>query len=440
MSGFSMEDMVLVSVDDHVIEPPEAFVRHFPERLKARAPMIRRVDGADVWYWEGRRYPSIGLNAVVGRPRSEYGMEPSSYDQMRPGCFDVKARVDDMNVNGVLGSICFPTFPGFAGGVFFAAAKIDAEVALAAVRAYNDWHVHDWCGAAPGRFIPMALLPLWDIPATVQEVERMAALGVHAVAFPDNPSLVGLPSLHNACWEPVWKALADHRVVLNCHIGTGARAAHASEETPIDAWITTMPMSISNSAADWLHGSFWNRHPNLRMALSEGGIGWIPYFLERADFTHEHHREWTFTDFGGRRPSDVFKERFISCFIDDQFGLKNLAYMNPAMVSWECDYPHSDTLWPNCPEYLWAAVNALPRETVDQISHLNAMREYSYDPFAVLGGKANCTVGALRAQAAHVDVSPREGLGGLRPEGASTISEARRPVTSGDIIKMFTAA
>src|SRR3546814_6222554 len=76
------------------------------------------------------------------------------------------------------------------------------------------------------------------------------------------------------------------------------------------------------------------------MALSEGGIGWIPYFLERADFTHEHHHEWTYTDFHGERPSDLFKRHIICCFIDDQFGVKNLDYMNTDMIAYECDYPH----------------------------------------------------------------------------------------------------
>jgi predicted TIM-barrel fold metal-dependent hydrolase len=437
MSDFSLNDMIMVSVDDHVVEPPDAFIRHFPERLKSRAPHIETKDGVDVWMFEGQRYPTIGLNAVVGRPRSEFGMEPNSFSQLREGTYDVKARVDDMNVNGVLGSICFPTFPSFAGGVFH---KIeDREIALAGVQAYNDWHVHDWCAAAPGRFIPMVMLPIWDIQATVAEIKRMAALGVHAVTFPDNPALVGFPSIHNAYWEPMWKALSDHAMVINCHIGTGAGAAHASSETPVDAWITTMPMSISNSAADWLHGDFWKRYPNLRMALSEGGIGWIPYFLERADFTHEHHHEWTFTDFGGKRPSDVFKEHIITCFIDDQFGLKSLQYMNEDMVCWESDYPHSDTVWPNCPEYLWASVNDMDRAVVDKITHLNAMKQYSYDPFAILG-RENCTVGALRALAVDVDVSPRQGLGGLKAENADAVGKARRPVTSGEIMKMFASA
>jgi len=437
ISDFTMDDMILVSVDDHVIEPPDAFIRHFPERLKSRAPVIQTHDGVDVWMLEGNRYPTIGLNAVAGRPRSEYGMEPNSFSQLRQGTYDVKARIDDMNVNGVVGAINFPTFPRFAGNTFLALP--DKEIALACVRAYNDWHVHDWCGAAPGRFIPMILLPLWDMAATLEELKRMSALGVHAVTFPDNPALAGLPSLHNAYWQPMWKALSDYRMVINCHIGTGASAAHASSETPVDAWITTMPMSISNSAADWLHAAFWKTYPDLRMALSEGGIGWIPYFLERADFTYEHHHEWTFSDFEGQRPSDVFKKHIITCFIDDQFGLKNLEYMNADMVCWECDYPHSDTVWPNCPEYLWASVNGMPREVVDKVTHANAMREYSYDPFSSLG-RENCTVGALRAKATHVNVEPRYNLGGLQPEKADAVKGARRPVTSGDIQKMFARA
>jgi predicted TIM-barrel fold metal-dependent hydrolase len=430
-----MNDMILVSVDDHVIEPPNAFIDYFPERLKARAPRIETVAGKDFWTWEGRRYPSIGLNAVVGRPRNEYGMEPSAYDQMREGCYDQKARLDDMNVNGIFGSLCFPTFPTTAGSVFL--AQPDREVALAAVRAYNDWNVHDWCGGeARGRLIPLSILPLWDIEQTVAEIERMSALGVHAVSFPDNPTKHGLPSIHNAYWEPFWKACSDHRMVINCHIGSGGPAAHASEETPIDAWITTMPMSIANSAADWTFGSFWKRYPDLRMALSEGGIGWIPYFLERADFSHEHHREWTFTSFGGDKPSDVFKRHIITCFIDDRFGVKNLDSMNEDMVCWECDYPHSDTVWPNCPEYLWACVKQLPKAMIDKITHGNVVREYSYDPFSLFA-REDCTVGALRAKAGHVNVEPRIGLGGLN---AAQDLAASRPITSGDLIKMFAKA
>jgi predicted TIM-barrel fold metal-dependent hydrolase len=275
---------------------------------------------------------------------------------------------------------------------------------------------------------------------TLAEIERVSALGVHAVSFPDNPYLVGLPSLHDEYWEPMWKACEDHAIVINCHIGTGASAAHASDKTPIDAWITTMPMSISNSAADWTFAEFWKRYPQLRMALSEGGIGWVPYFLERADFTYEHHHEWTFTNFGQERPSDVFKRHVITCFIDDQFGVKSLDYMNQDMVCWECDYPHSDTVWPNCPEYLWACVNQMPDQTIDKITHANALRLFNFDAFERLGGRANANVGALRELGKNVDITPRAGLGGLNAADLGAVGAARRPLTSADLQRMFARA
>ncbi|MFC4295821.1 amidohydrolase family protein [Novosphingobium tardum] len=436
-----MEDMVIISVDDHAVEPPEAFVRHYPEGKKDRAPRIIDKNGQDVWLWNDKVYPTIGLNAVVGRPRSEYGMEPTRFEQLRPGCFDAAARVDDMNANGVLGSLNFPTMPSFAGGVFVGAAAAGAkDEALMATRAWNDWHVQEWCASAPGRFIPMCLVPMWDMDATLAELKRMSDLGVHAVSFSDNPANIGLPSIHNEYWEPFWKACSDYRIVINCHIGTGARALHPSSESPIDAWITAMPISIANSAADWTFATFWKRYPDLRMALSEGGIGWIPYFLERADFTYEHHHEWTFSDFAGERPSDLFKRHVICCFIDDQFGVKNLEYMNTDMVAYECDYPHSDTVWPNVPEYLWASVNGLDPAIINKITHANVMREYSFDAFALNGGRENCTVGHLRELGKDVDVSPRVGLGGLKTESMDLIGKSRRPVTSGEIEKMFASA
>ncbi|MDP3676326.1 MAG: amidohydrolase family protein [Novosphingobium sp.] len=427
-----LNDLVLISVDDHNVEPPEAFVRHYPLAHKAEAPRIVDKNGKDVWEFQGRIFPTIGTNAVVGRPRSEYGMEPDRFDQMRPGTFDPNARIADMNANGMLAAINFPTFPSFAGNTFF---NFQDAAGVRVVRAYNDWHVDEWCAAGPGRFIPMIILPIWDMTETLAEIRRWAARGVHAVAFPDNPSRAGFPSIHDPYWDPMWTLLDENRMVLNCHIGTGSKAEHASDDSPIDAWITTMPMSIANSAADWLHAPMWKKYPNLRMALSEGGIGWIPYFLERADFTHEHHHEWTHTDFGGRKPSDLFKERIITCFIDDRVGLEMVHHMNPDMIMWECDYPHSDTLWPNCPEYLWPSVKDMPREMVDKITHLNAMREFSFDPFAILG-RENCTVGHLRKLGKDVDVSPRHQLGGRKTDSM----DERKVVTSGEIIRMLTSA
>jgi hypothetical protein len=101
-----------------------------------------------------------------------------------------------MNANGVLGSLCFPTFPGFAGQRFQVHA--DRDVSMAAIQAYNDWHLHDWCNAAPGRFIPLMIVPWWDMKAAAAEVERLARQGVHALSLSDNPAIHGYPSIHIA--------------------------------------------------------------------------------------------------------------------------------------------------------------------------------------------------------------------------------------------------
>ncbi len=430
--------MILVSVDDHLCEPPDLFKYHMPEKYRDRAPRIVTTRYGQAWEVEGVKVNGLGLNAVVGRPRSEYGVEPTAFDQMRKGTYDIHARIDDMNANGVLGSMCFPQFPGFAGGRF--QSMKDKDLALATIRAYNDWHVHEWAGAYPGRFIPVALLPLWDIQLCIEELKRMIALGVRAISFPDNPAgtayLAGrltLPSIHDPYWEPLWSLCNDEHVVICCHIGSGNMAPHASDLSPIAAWITTMQLSVANSAADWTFAAFWKRYPKLRMALSEGSIGWIPYFLERADCVVRHHGAWTNLDLGGMLPSEIFRKHIINCFIEDNFGLKNRHDIGIENITWECDYPHSDCTWPNSPETLWRGIQGLPDQEIHQITHLNVMRDFSFNPFSMLK-REDCTVGALRAQAAikGVDTSERSIPGGLQPK-----YEPGKPVTSGAVQKML---
>ncbi|WP_445262799.1 amidohydrolase family protein [Pseudomonas sp. JAI120] len=430
----TVNDLILVSVDDHIVEPPTMYDQHLTVAQKAFAPkVLKDKNGADYWLFEGRRAGNIGLNAVVGRMREEYGCEPVSFDQMRKGAWDIHSRIDDMNANGLLASLNFPSVVTFDGSLFH---KFDnMKNALTLLKAYNDWHIDEWCGSYPGRNIPNAIVPYWDIKATVEEIKRVVAKGCHAISFTDNPSLRGQPSLHDEHWEPLWKVCAENKVVINIHIGSGASAPHASMGSPIDAWIITMPISIVNSAADWLHLKALQRYPDLKISLSEGGIGWIPYFLERADFTHEHHKAWTYADFGNKRPSDVFREHFLTCFIDDRFGLKNLDEIGEDNVAYECDYPHSDTVWPESADRFFETVHHLPRSVVDKITHGNALRLFNFDAFGMMGGRDNCTAGALRAKAKDVDTRPVS-YGGPAPLAEG---EVRRRVTSGDIVKMFDA-
>jgi predicted TIM-barrel fold metal-dependent hydrolase len=396
------EDLILVSVDDHIVEPPGMFDGRLPARYQDLAPkLIQKDDHTEVWTYQGQEMPNIGLNAVVGRPPEEYGIEPTSFSQMRPGCYDVQERIRDMNANGVLGSMCFPSFPQFCGQLF--ARTEDKDVALAMLRAYNDWHIEDWCGAAPGRFIPLSLPVLWDPQLAADEVHRVAEKGCHAVTFSENPEKLGWPSFHSDHWDPFWQACSDEGTVPCLHIGSSSQLVITSVEAPIDVLISLQPMNVVQAAADLLWSPVLRKFPDLRIALSEGGIGWIPYLLERVDYVYEHHRAWTGQDFGDMLPSQVFNERIITCFIDDAFGVANRGYLNLDNITWECDYPHSDSTWPHSPEAAMKYLAEVPDADIDKITHLNAMRHFSYDPFAVRP-REQCTVGALRAEAGDVDV------------------------------------
>jgi len=405
-----IDDMILVSVDDHLVEPPHLFDAHIAAKYRDRAPKIVRTDvGDDVWMFDGDAVPYLGLNAVAGRPREEYGVEPMSYEEMRKGCWDVHERVKDMSAGGVLASLNFPSFPGFAGRLFATAA--DKDLALAVVQAYNDWHIDEWCGAHPDRFIPMALPVLWDAELAAQEVRRTAAKGCHALTFTENPAHLGYPSWHSDAWDPLWRACEETDTVVSIHLGSGGKLVSTSDDAPVDVMMTLQPMVVCQCAADIMWSGLLQRFPTLKFALSEGGTGWIPYFLERIDRTYDLHHLWTGQDLEGRKPSDFFRDHFLTCFIDDPVGVELRGRIGIDNVCWELDYPHADSAWPNAPEELHAVLADATDEEIRKISYENALRWYSFDPFAIRP-RERSTVGALRAEAAGHDVRIRSLDGG----------------------------
>jgi predicted TIM-barrel fold metal-dependent hydrolase len=417
-----LDDLILVSVDDHVVEPPDVFHNQLTAAELERAPKVVRLpNGADVWEFEGAQIPNIGLNAVAGRPRAEYGIDPTSFEEMRKGCYDIHARIDDMNANGVLGSLCFPSFPQFCGQLFSRAQ--DKEFAFRLLQAYNDWHIDEWCGAYPGRFLPLALPPIWDVDLMVDEVRRVAAKGCHAISFSENPAKLGFPSLHHSHWDPFWQICSDVGTVVCMHIGSSSQLVVTADDAPFDVMATLQPLNIVQAAADLVWSPVLRKFPHLRIALSEGGIGWIPYFLDKIDNVYRKQHEWTGQDYGGRKPSEVFLEQILVCFIDDRAGMRLLDDLNVDNVTWECDYPHSDSEWPRAPESVMAIAGAIDDDTINRITHRNAMTHFRYDPFAHLP-REECTVGALRAKASHVDVSERSmtrrELSGARSSTAMT--------------------
>ena len=248
---------------------------------------------------------------------------------------------------------------------------------------------------------------------------------------------LGLPGLHLDYWDPFFAACCDSGVVVNLHIGQGINALNLAADMTHDHFMVLATQVSVLSVQDLLWGPALRKYPDLKIAWSEGGIGWIPYLLERSDYSHEQHHVWThskqYLD-PGMKPSDVFRRQFYSCFIDDAYGLKNLDLIGEDKVMFEIDYPHSDAQWPNAPEWLWKSAQFLTDSQIDKITHLNAMQCYKFPMFDRMP-KEELTVGALRKKAAAAGVDTTLiSSGGAKPLADG---EQPRPVVSRDIGEMF---
>ena len=376
-------DPMIVSVDDHLIEPPDLFEGRMPADLVDRAPRIVEFeDGRQAWVYEDNLYANVGLNAVAGRPRDEWSMEPARFDEMRPGCFDIHERIKDMDEGGIWSSVCFPSLiAGFCGAVF--SRSKDPELGLACVRAWNDWHHEVWAGTYPGRMIPLQLTWLKDAQIAADEVRRNAERGFKAVSFAELPSKLDLPSLHSRYWDPFLAACEETGTVLCLHTGSSGWAPLPSPDPPFELYPTLFPASSLVAATDWLWSRVCLRFPGLRIAMSEGGIGWVAMLADRADYVLDHSasgsesRSWK----GDLRPSEVLARNFWFCTIDDPSSVDAvLDRMGPDHIMVESDYPHADSTWPSSYEAVKANFGHLPAEIVRKVTYENACALFDVPP------------------------------------------------------------
>ncbi|MXW58951.1 MAG: amidohydrolase [Acidimicrobiia bacterium] len=397
------DDLILISVDDHIAEPANMFEAHVPKKYKEHAPkVVTDENGREQWYYGKLPGRNLGLNAVAGKPREHYNIDASRYDEMRPGCYNVHERVRDMNAGGQLAGLNFPNWTGFSGQVLNEGPDPDLNDIM--IKAYNDWHIDEWVGAYPDRFIPCGILPLFDIDRAVAEVKRLADKGCHAVTFSENPAMLGMPSIHSGAWDPLFAACSDLNTVLCCHLGSSSRSMGASADAPPSVPMTLSSALTISTLVELVWAEFWDRFPDLKFSLTEGDIGWIPYFMWRSEHVQDRHSGWTKHEFGiDGSPNGVFRKHILCCFINDRIGVKLLDEFNVDNLCWESDYPHSDGTWPQSPEYVAKLLGHLPEDIVAKITHQNAMRHYQFDPFAHRPPE-KCTAAALRAESPDVDV------------------------------------
>jgi predicted TIM-barrel fold metal-dependent hydrolase len=361
----------IISVDDHVVEPPDLWSSRLPAKYQDIGPRVVRdrarfsfeggvfsyekgvPDGewCDWWLYDELVYPFPKLSAAIGF--DELDVTPTTFDEIRPGCWKQKERLEDMTANHVEASICFPnTLPRFCGQTFYEQGVKreggDPELARLCVEAYNDWMIDEWCaGEGRGRLIPLTMIPLWDPVMAADEIQRSAAKGSHAVAFSENPHPLGLPSIHSGHWDPFFAACQDTDTVVCMHIGSSSRMPATSPDAPFIVSSTLTFQNAMGSMLDFIFSGTLERFPTLKIAYSEGQVGWMPYVIERADKLWAERSDNSFGTSLPHKPSSYIPGRIFGCVFDDETGLRNRDVIGIDQICFETDYPHADSTFPH---------------------------------------------------------------------------------------------
>jgi predicted TIM-barrel fold metal-dependent hydrolase len=393
---------LIISVDDHILEPKDLWQRELPASMRDRGPKVSReqiklvftgghfgferdaTDGqwCDLWLFDDLAMPTGLLHAPAGIPRDQQRNVPAVYEDFRPGTYDQKARLADMTENNVEAAINFPNiFPRFAGQGF--AERADKDLALACLRIYNDWMIDEWtAGDGRGRLIPLTLVPLWDADLAAEEIRRCAAKGSHAVAFTENPAALGFPSLYTGDWDVLWSACEETETTVSMHIGSSSKMPSTSPDAPLATSMSLYAQNAQGSLCDWVFSGTLSRFPNIKITYAESQVGWMPFQLERMDSV------WR-DGVGGVdlavAPSEQVKGHVFGCVFDDLHGLKCRNDVGLEAILFETDYPHSDGTFPHSRKVAHSLFAAAGMDAAEcrAVMRGNAIAAYGLDRFGL---------------------------------------------------------
>ena len=368
----------LISVDDHLMEPKHTFEGRLPAKFQQQAPrVIETEEGHEVWMFEETPYFQVGFMCVAGRPREDHRVEPSRYEEVRPGCYDIHHRIKDMDIGGIHASVNFPSgVPGF-GGTHFSEAK-NQELGFACVRAWNDWLFEEWYSSYPERIVPLGITFLSDPEKGAEEIRRNAKRGFTAVTLPEQPHELGYPPVFDDYWEPIIRACAETETVLNLHIGASGFPKMPAGAPMLELGATLFgPMAVS-ACAEWLWSPWPVKYPELKIAMSEGGIGWVAMLVDRVNNIMARSGYGAGWPDKQNSPTDVLRRNFWFCMIDDPSTIVTKDTIGIDNILFESDYPHGDGTWPDTQEVMHRVLGGLSDEEIRKISHENAAALYRH--------------------------------------------------------------
>jgi predicted TIM-barrel fold metal-dependent hydrolase len=397
------EGMKVIDCDTHFIEPPDLWTSRAPAKWLDRVPHIITHNGLEQWALEGTPLGPISLR-TVGKGRVKYrGLFAfSDWEQTDEACYDAKARVALMDDMHVWAQIVYPNAAGFGGNTF--GATMSPEIRMFCVQAYND-AIAEWQAESGNRLLPQALLPFWDIAASVKELERVRDMGLSGITITTNPqSIPGTPDYGNAAWQPFWELCNELDLPISFHVGSQSGLAGVSKldtwESIIDsdvdvynpstmtdadtlrkvplrataAGVPTYTVSAHSFMAQFLMSGLLDRYSKLQFALVESGIGWVPFILEYLDY---NVKEMAPDDAFGlqRKPSEAFRDQMHVMWWFERFALRAAVdFIGPQCLLWESDFPHPVCTFPHPLKSAAEALESQPHEIKKMIMQDNAAK------------------------------------------------------------------
>jgi predicted TIM-barrel fold metal-dependent hydrolase len=372
-------DYPILDADAHVNEPPDTWQTRVPAKLRDRAPKVLHTDHGDVWSFDdGKAMRPVGLTATAGLSYPQFAPSGFTYETMRPGSFDPKARLADMDADGIWLQVLYPSVT-LAGAKLYGA---EPELQHACVRAYNDW-IAEFCDASVGRLIPQAVLPTTGVDDVIAETERALALGHRGVvisAFP-NGTLDAAPED-----DRFWSFAQEAEIPVAVHIGSFLKGT-SGQIPPLDT-LAFMGVAGSSKAGahtipvvcDLIFSGIFERFTSLKLLLVEANIGWIPTLLEQVDDMYLRYRWFTNgIEQMPTMPSRTFHRNFWATFMIDTVGIELRHRMNIEHLLWSTDYPHTGTDWPNNRISLERNFRGVETSTVKRMLHDNCRELYKLD-------------------------------------------------------------
>ncbi len=379
---FHSIDYPIIDSDGHVQEPPDLWISRAPAKLKDRVPRVQHTEQGDFWQFdEGKPPEPVGLTVASGLSYLQFHPFGRTYEDIRPGCWQPEARLEDLDIDGIYAQVQYPSVTLKGASTY----TDDPELQRFCVRAYNEW-LSEFCAGSDGRLIPQAIIPTTGLDDAVAELEWAIKNDHRGAVISRYPG--GSYDFSNDD-DRFYEIATEAQIPLVVHIGSFMRP-HVLEGRPggsftdlaflggvgaTKAGVHTIPVTT-----DLLFSGLFDRFPDINVALVEANIGWIPTLLEQTDDMFLRYRFFTNAHEKMKgMPSDIFHRHFWAAFMIDTVGIELRHRMNVDHLMWSTDFPHSGSDWPNSRVTIERVFRGVPKTEVKKMLHGNVKNLYRLD-------------------------------------------------------------